>query len=180
MTVTPPSGITSYARLRGRFVEAVLDGADADETPDFVAATGTITFTPQVTNVVTYDADAGLSVIPKPITVTLDGGAFDEWFIPTDLGNPANWTYRVDFRLNGVTLPNFSIDMPAGSDRWLNEFLPAGMSSGILTLRGPKGDPGDGAGGAPAFTVYETLADAQEAFDNGLIEAGDVILVVAP
>lgn len=177
---TGPSELTSFARLRGRFVEAIADGGDANETPDFVPAQGSIVFTPELSNVTAYDSDPGLSVIPRPITVTLDGaGSFDEWFVPTNVGNPANWTYRVQFRLVGLVLPSFSIDMPAGSDRWLNEFLPVGSSTGTLTLRGPAGDAGSGSG-TVTFTSYDSLADAQAAFEDGDIAAGDIILVVAP
>lgn len=34
---TGPSELTSFGRLRGRFVEAIADSGDANETPDFVA-----------------------------------------------------------------------------------------------------------------------------------------------
>lgn len=140
MTVLPIPQDAAFGRLSGQFTQVVADSADVGDEPDFIPAQGSIVFTPEFSGVVRYPSDPIMSAIPKSIEVPLDAnGAFEEVFLATDVGNPSGWTYKVTFNISGVSLSPFSIDMPSGSDRILNSFLPTGSSNGVLTLQGPQG-----------------------------------------
>ncbi|WP_238840625.1 hypothetical protein [Prescottella equi] len=139
-----------YCKVVGRFVATVADGVDTDDFPDAVALQGSITFTPSLRSIKVATASPDpATVLPTPITVTLDTDGYVSWrgkrgvflVAPTSATNPVDWNYTVTFDLalgsQRLQYPPFAIDAPVyvpGSD-------PADPDSGStvvdLTLAAP-------------------------------------------
>lgn len=114
-----------FAKVVGRFVAAIADGPDVDDTPDFVPLTGNVTFTPRVSALkVPTATPAPTTVLPVPITVQLDQFGYLTWrgkrgvylVSPTTAVNPHSWNYTVSFdlKLDGFSIPYaaFAIEAP--------------------------------------------------------------------
>jgi hypothetical protein len=114
----------SQGTVTGQILLAQHAGGDADV--DGVAAVGTVTFTPSVTQLL--HAGSNLVIVPKPITVTLDGtGAFTTKLIATDDTDLSvtGWTYRATFAVEGLTtaITPFSFAVPSGSTQDIADLL---------------------------------------------------------
>lgn len=121
-----------YCKVVGRFVATVADGVDTDDFPDAVALQGSITFTPSLRSIKVATAlPDPATVLPTPITVTLDSDGYVSWrgkrgvflVAPTSATNPVEWNYTVTFDLalgsQRLQYPPFAFDAPVfvpGSD----------------------------------------------------------------
>lgn len=135
---------------------AVIDGSDANQYPDMIPASGTVTFTPSITHVQNVNA------LPGPVTISLAQivGVLDEdgylctpvsatdrtpmyrgvRLIATDDPDLSvqNWHYTVAYRLsatNGVTpvIPAHPLAVPEGEDVDLSRFAPVPSSPAVGT-----------------------------------------------
>jgi hypothetical protein len=100
---------------------------------DGAPARGTVRFTAEAPYVLDADADAILVSLTH--TAELDiTGAFTVELVATDDANllPLDFTYRVQPRVYGLTMPAFSIEVPSGSDQDLADIAPAAGTSGTL------------------------------------------------
>lgn len=111
---TPPSW-ASHSRVNGTFALAIDDGDDTDTLPDYIAASGSVTFDPSVPRV--FVSEPRVVLIPQMFTVQLDeNGHFEVDLVATDIpgSDPASWTYEVVVRLDGEDDWKFTIAAPAG------------------------------------------------------------------
>lgn len=133
----------TYGEITGRFVGIVPDTADAGTMPDVVPMTGSVMFEPRATLLRVPTAVPPTVAVPATITATLDaqGDLQDPqnvegiWLVATDGPTiPNGWTYRVTFslQLNGqqVSIPEFDIEVPAGTVQDLAVLIPALDPSG--------------------------------------------------
>ncbi|MDH6282791.1 hypothetical protein [Prescottella agglutinans] len=114
-----------YCKVIGRFVATVADGVDTDDFPDAVSLQGSVTFTPSLRSIKVATAQPDpATVLPTPITITLDENGYLSWrgkrgvflVAPTGATNPVNWNYTVTFDLalgsQRLTYPPFAFDAP--------------------------------------------------------------------
>lgn len=151
MSIVFPSEV-AFGRIRGRILLAVADGIDVDGNPDPAPAQGSIKFTPEVTDAIHYNTEPDKVVVPTAISAALDAeGDIDIFLLATDVGNPVNWTYKVEFNIVGVTIPPVHISVATGSDVLIGQIVPVGTATGTVSLIGPPGPPGEGGagGGSP-------------------------------
>lgn len=168
-----PASLT-YGTLRCRLVAAVADGPDADNLPDAKPPIGTVTLKPSVPYITVTDGGMPVIVPLKPISIEMDesmDGYFEVSVVATDGTSisPRNWSWQVDLtRLTG-TQTVFNIPVPGNTVTDLANLLPGAVSSGVYTLRGPKGDPGldgvNGANGANGLSAYEVWLAANPGGD---------------
>lgn len=142
-----------YGTVTGRLVTAVVDTAiDPDFTPDNVPLSGTITFSPSARSILSKVDEKPTTVLPTPITVTLNAngeieheGALGVSLIATDDPNsiPVNWTYKVSFSLTHggrpVRYSSFDIAVPAGVTTDLTDVAPLDSSGGVIITKGDAG-----------------------------------------
>lgn len=165
MTSNIPASLT-YGTVTGRFLLAYSDGDDVDTNLDFVAAKGTVLFTPSAPYIVNTAND--LTFMPATIECTLnnegyligpDGGVGVK-LLGTNIqnNNPAGWTWRVDFRLTDQTdvptrgVASFSFELPVGTTLDLSKATPIPAGNGVYySANGPKGDTG--AAGKSAYEL---------------------------
>ena len=116
----------SQGTVTGKIGLAVqVEGSDADI--DVVAAVGSVTFSPSITQMLHAGSD--LVIIPRPITVVLDAnGAFTTKLIATDDPdlNPIGWTYHASFALEGVGVTEFNFSVPSGSTQDISDLIGSG------------------------------------------------------
>lgn len=117
---------------------------------------GKVTFTPSPDKLLNTSAlPSPVTILPKPVEVTLTDGSFTTSLVATDDldNNPAGWTYAVRFALNGgLKMDPFSISVPEGATVDLTTVAPVGTSNGVTITRG--------AGVAPGGTAGQVLAKA--------------------
>lgn len=100
---------------------------------DGAPARGTVRFTAEAPYVLDGDADAILVSLTH--TAELDvAGSFTVELVATDDANllPLDFTYRVQPRVYGLSMPAFSIEVPSGSDQDLADIAPAAGTGGTL------------------------------------------------
>lgn len=103
---------------------------------------GKVTFTPSPAYLLNASAEPSpVTIIPKPVTVTLADGAFSTTLTATDDtdNNPHGWTYKVAFNLTGAKRASFDIQVPEGETVDLTTVAPVGSSGGVTITRGPDG-----------------------------------------
>ena len=156
MAITFPS-TASYGTVVGQFILAYADGIDSDDpkVPDVIAAKGSIYFRPSPVKVLAGTASPNpVTVLPAVVECALDSdgyllggdGARGVTLVATndtDL-NPVNWTWTVEFRLTDqddvpISLPSFSIALPAGTTVDLTTVSPVPDANGTYYLVGPAG-----------------------------------------
>src|SRR5690606_4427259 len=83
-----------------------------------------------------------VTILPKPVTVDLDGGEFVTTLIATDDpdNNPQGWNYRVSFNFQGAQADPFNIEVPEGETVDLTTVAPVSASGGTPIIRGPAGE----------------------------------------
>jgi hypothetical protein len=188
----------AYGTVTGRFLLAKPDGSDEGLELDWVAAGGSVLFTPAPNYIVNNQLD--LTFLPTTFEATVDSegyilGEDDQRgirLLATDIeeNNPVDWTWKVDFRLTDAEgsptrpIPPYSFNLPAGETVDLTSVMPLQDSSGVLYLRGdrgpegpegPQGEPGT-PGGPPGPQGPEGPRGPQGAPGSG---AGDSAYVVA-
>ncbi|QXJ40760.1 hypothetical protein [Curtobacterium phage Parvaparticeps] len=96
-----------YGQVVAAYVLAV-GNQEGDRKPDAVYPTGTITFTPTSTRVVSTLTDPVISVAPQKVTAVLVDGVLTD-----DLGNDSVTLvvgqYNVSFNIQGTSIPGFPI-----------------------------------------------------------------------
>jgi hypothetical protein len=143
--------VVSYGTVVGRFLAAVADGTeDADLNPDGIPVTGSVTFTPSVSAILVDSSVPPVTILPTPITATLDAqgylslnGVRGIKLVATDSSftNPTAFTYEVSFknmRYAGganVNYPSYSIAVPTDSTTDLSLTAPVPTSTGNPVLR---------------------------------------------
>lgn len=135
------------------------DSVDPDTKPEYTVVTGSVVFTaspktlrmpskPAILVPLTFEGvfNSEGQLIPK------DGTGVGMELIVTNspLLNPTDWTWTCTFNLkvagtqNTVNIDSFSFQLPAGTEPLdLVSLMPVSTSGGVLTVQGPKGDPGD-------------------------------------
>lgn len=196
MTVTPPTNV-GFGTVVGQFILDVVDSGDAGQDPDFVPASGTITFTASVPKVL----DAGAA--PNPVTIVrwqitgiLDSNGFlctPDPSDPTIAGaqgikliatddadlNPVNWTWTVSYSLVGPdgsrlgSPRGHSMALPQGTTVDLTLVQPVESSTGNAILvgsigpTGPRGSDWFTGHGAPGTIVGSLPGDQYLDLDTG-------------
>lgn len=153
--------------VTGQFLIATNDTADVDDRPDAVPATGIITFTPSVS----YVRVANIAGMPNAQTILLDtvvgvldaSGYLCRNFVDpvsgtyvrgvpllatddTDM-SPSGWTWKVSYALkyNGGNIAGpmpHPLQISTSETKDLSTAAPVTESGGVITIKGPKGDPG--------------------------------------
>jgi hypothetical protein len=161
--VNPPIQ-NAYGTVTGRFLLAYTDGSDENSDLDWVAAGGTVLFTPSPAFIVNAEED--LTFLPATVECQLDSSgnilgidnSVGVKLLATNIAenNPVDWTWRIDFRLtdeSGIPtrpIPPYSFNLPAGETVDLTAVMPLQDSSGVLYLRGDRGPEGpEGPQGEP-------------------------------
>jgi hypothetical protein len=135
--------------VTGRFIDSA--GASIE---------GTVKFTPSASKLLNISADPSpVTILPKPVTVTLDGGSFTVALVATDDvdNNPVGWNYLATFAFSGsgVSLAQFSFDLPEGASVDLTEVAPVSSGSGVTIIRGP----GVAVGGTTGQVLVKVSGD---------------------
>ena len=114
MTVTVPTSEAQYGYVVGRVIRALGDTTDADDKPDAVAATGSVSFTPK--NSLGRTSDYSAFIVREKITAPLDAqGNLVRYEGATPAGIALTvGVYRVEFALNSGSIPSFDIEVTAG------------------------------------------------------------------
>lgn len=111
----------------------------SDAAPDSQPITGNVIFTASPQSIL--DGTDNVVLLPKPITVALDGtGSFTTVLAATDDPdlNPNGWTYTVSFELGGgLTLDPFAIEVRTGTTTDLADIAPVPDSNGIYYVSRP-------------------------------------------
>ena len=119
----------TYGKVIGRFLAIIGDTADASPYPDAVAPSGTITFTPTLSNFIKVSGatPTPATAVLRPIDVPIDTDGYLSWngqdgvhLVATD--DPViatEFTYTVTFNLTyegvSIPIPAKVINVPAGS-----------------------------------------------------------------
>ena len=122
--MTLPTGI-GYTTIRGKYISAVLDGADADREPDVVPQPGlTITLTASISPPILKSlTDPPVSILLTPIVAHTDDngivigpdGQPDILIVASDFPDPAHpWTYAVTIQGSGFPKLSFNIVAHSG------------------------------------------------------------------
>jgi len=184
-TISPPANI-GFGTVVGQFVLDIVDSADAGADPDFVTASGSITFTPSVAKLLDATATPNpVTVVRSKITGVLDSsgylctpnsdgspGARGLKLIATDDTdlNPVNWTWGVTYNLldasgKQLTAPApHSMLLPQGTTVDLTNVAPVDSSTGDAIVVGPRGSKWYVGHGTPAVW----LAANPTVFDDAL------------
>lgn len=152
--VPAPAGAT-YCKVKGSFGSVIADSADADDTPDWVAMTGTAeitanfpfgkdygaaprTFFPDKIACI-IDADGDLSLNGQKYVMLFAGG--------TDV-LPVGFNYKIKLNLTRpggapVQYGPFDFNVIPGEEVDLTIVTAVPATPGVATAKGEKGDPGD-------------------------------------
>ena len=193
MAISFPS-TASYGTVVGQFILAYADGVDADDpkVPDVIAAKGSIYFRPSPIKVLAPTATPNpVTVLPAVVECALDSDGYllggdgerGVTLVATDDPdlNPVDWTWTVEFRLTDpddvpISIPAFSIELPADTTVDLTTVSPVPDASGTYYLMGPKGDTGDtgatGAQGDAATITVGTTTTGAEGTDASVTNSG--------
>lgn len=104
-----------------------------------VNMSGTVTFTPTATRLLNPTAEPEpVTMLPKPVTVTLTDGSFTQSLVATDDEdlNPVGWNYKVDFAFSGAKPASFYINVPEGETVDLAVVAPVSQGNGVMITRG--------------------------------------------
>lgn len=151
--------LLTYTKITGNLVGQVADSNDADDAPQYVPLTGTVTFTPDAPQklVRVLGGDKHRTVALTPVVATLDSAgdittAGNKWakilspdnpYLDID-GEPFTYTVTFNVALNGVavTIPAYSFNAVSGATLDLADIVPVVKSAGVITTKGPQGNPG--------------------------------------
>jgi len=162
-----PTGIT-YGTVKGRFVEAILDGPDDDDNPDARPIVGSVTLTPEAKHILAATNAPPTTVMATALKIALDSnGSFETKVVATDNTtlNPAEWTYRVTFSFDrGITYAPFNIEVPAGQVTDLTVTAPSPVSPGVVTVVREEDRV---AAEAAALRAEDAARRAEEAANGG-------------
>jgi len=169
-----------YGTVRWRAVSAAADGTDADEQPDAIPVTGSVTFTLSAPVLLAAEGPEPVTVFAPAVTYQLDArGVLRDaqgrdliTLVATDspglnpTGTPEKpLTWQVAYRLNdGLVRGSFSFELPAGTTVDLTTVAPVPSSSGASIVRGPGVAPGGLTG---QVLVKHSAAD----FDTTWVDA---------
>lgn len=108
MTIITPPPTVNFGFVTGRFALAVADTAqDEDHLPNFVPASGTVTFRPNASKLITSTPTRYIS--PQPVTVNLNSAGA----VADSNGLNGVWlvvgSYQVSFKLAGLTVSSFDV-----------------------------------------------------------------------
>lgn len=131
-----------FGRVRMRVLLGVPDSPDDDdEFPEARGASGSVKFVPAVTRVVNISGAEPVTIGLPVVEGTLNAegylcgpdGVPGVYLIATDDtdNQPVNWTYKVQFNITGVAIPNIDIHVPEGSDTDLTLITPVPSSPGV-------------------------------------------------
>lgn len=179
----------AYGKVVGFFPVLTGDGVDSDVYPDGMAPTGTVTFTPSVSQLLV----AGLSPDPAtiellPITATIDSGGYlsfngarGVWLAATDstLTNPTGFTYKVKCNItySSTIVDNRSFDIAVPTSDLTNgpftdlaKAAPVPSSTGAFITKGDVGPagpagslvPGTVTAGPLGMTISPPTAGGQQ------------------
>ena len=138
--VDAPVNLT-YGTVTGKYFLSVLDSVDADRYPDYIAATGTVTFTPSVRSYKNLSIPATFAT--NAITCTVDSfgdlrdpsGALGVVLVASDNAamQPRDWTYNVQVNVGG-SVESFPLLVTGGSVIDLTIVGPATSSAGTAVV----------------------------------------------
>jgi hypothetical protein len=173
----------TYATVKGKFIATVFDGIDPDTEPDQVAMTGTVVIGASVQLITVGDPDPTTIVMTDMVGTVDQTGVLE--FTPTGsstaqdlkivasnnpLTNPTNFTYTATFhlQLNGVDvpIPSFAFSAPAGTVVDLAKARTIQATPGVITVQGPKGDPGMVPLGSKASSAQITVITGAKTGDT--------------
>src|SRR5699024_8001399 len=103
------------------------------------AIEGSVTFTPSPKRLLNATADPSpVTILPQPVTVTLNDGTFTQELIATDDpdNNPSGWTYAVKFGFKSVSAAGFDIEVPEGATVDLTTVSPVSSGNGTTIIAG--------------------------------------------
>lgn len=152
MATLDPSPVVPSGRVVGRFVVGMVDGADLNDEPDLIGASGTLEFIPSPTYmpmptggpdpyvllpetfIAILDSE-GYVCTPNPLSPSSAGARGIRLFATDNQDTVHDWTWRVIPRFTGTkaTIPAFNISVPTGSVVDLATAVKMPQSSGIGT-----------------------------------------------
>lgn len=135
-----PEGVET-GEVHGQFFLAVDDSTDPGIETDSIPAQGEIRFIPS-TPYVEYGNQ--IVLLDQRSAILDPTGSFRIDLVATNNTGPIeNWTYTVQFYIQGAQIPSFRIDVPAHSNRALADIAPRVVNDAFVTVKGDKGDKGD-------------------------------------
>lgn len=171
MAILPTPSSLVYGQFVGQFARIVADStADANRSPDLIASTGTVTFTPEVQGDIKI-AELKVTATPEAITCTLD----DEGYLIDPTGvrgvflvatnaptEPSNITYRIDTLINSVRRTYTGITVFAGSTTDIYDVISVAPGSPVYLgndalVANLLTDPDSEASGALADAVSDAI-----------------------
>jgi hypothetical protein len=166
MPVTPPANLT-YGTITGKFFLTQLDSADTGREPDYIPASGNVTFTPAVSSYKNLSLPAFFATIPVVATIDASGdlrdsqGGLGVYLVATNNPEmvPRDWTYTVTITLTGQSPISFPILVTGGSTTDLTIAAPVATSAGTAIVVSSS----DRIAAQAAATAAQASADAAAA-----------------
>lgn len=138
--VDTPINLT-YGTVTGKFLLTVLDSIDVDRYPDYVPASGTVTFTPSI--LVYKNLALPATFITSPVVCDIDmfgdlrdpNGGLGVVLVATDNPDlqPRDWTYIVTISASGHSA-SFPISVTGGATIDITSVSPAVSSAGTAVI----------------------------------------------
>jgi hypothetical protein len=181
----PLPDAVDYGQVRWHAILGVADSADADDEPDAIPASGTVTFELAASVLLAQSGPDPVTIIPRPVVCTFDlsgilrdpGGNSPFKLIATNSPglSPTGMTWKATPKLlGGASIKPFSFALPAGSVVDLSDFVPLPSSTGTPIVRGEKGDAGVPETGYFTAPIVDDDIFSVELVSNWGIGPGDV------
>lgn len=137
---------------------------DANEAPDLVPPSGTVTFVPDTPELRFTNPPTTVFLQPLTYGIGSDGVLRDQGrdyvTLVADGANPAEWTWTAHIELDGIKWPDFHFHLAPGDDIDLTEVAPVLAEDGTWYTVGPAGPPGVTPQGAWSSATAYAVGDA--------------------
>lgn len=192
MTLTPPENV-DYGRVEWQVISDIADGPDVGDTPDYIAPTGTVTFTASTVSLRNNTSTPNPKTIARdPITGILDSEGYlctiDKTtgepayrgieLIATDDAdlNPVDWVYNVTYNVRGnngrqIPLKAHQIYVPAGETVDLTTVGPVDNATAIGIPQAEALAAQAAAAAASASAAASQALAAAEAAEAALVDS---------
>lgn len=151
-----PTGLL-YGTVRWLVVGVGEDSLDVGDNPDPDQIQGMVTFTATPPAILYTGQPEPMTVLPRPVKYPIKNGKLvdvnndrDVTLVACDSPgtSPQGWSYTASYELeDGYTFGSFSFLLPAGETVDLTTVYPLpDPTTGILYIKGDKGDPGEVSG----------------------------------
>lgn len=170
-----------YGEVRWHALAAVADTiGDVDAEPDAVGVTGTVTFTPSVSEIRVLAGADPVTIFLKSVKATVLDGIMEDaegnptvtLVSPESSTTPDSWQWIASFSLSGIEKKPIVFDLPAGEIKDLTALTPVAATTGTQTLQGPAGPAGpEGPEGPAGVADDASVAGLLEDVDSDTVAA---------